>query len=291
MSQINRTVAMSSIGGGGTILAFFTWLFEPKEITDFISENPKIVLATTIILFVIICIFVKIFSDKVHELKTMKDNKEEYDTKLESEIKAVQEKAESEIKTLKSENERTILELEKKKEELKNSLQQDTYEEGQTWKHTVLLVDDDPTTLDAIKDELQGFDVVGISRIDDYRLAAEFEIIVSDIFGCGPSTTVASVLNMIKQKYPYKFVLAMSAQPAACNHLDTDGEIIFKDDNYKFVISIREKLILLGDKLDCVSEHWEEINRQLQEKKKSPKQIKAIKSNYYRFVNKMQNGL
>lgn len=83
----------------------------------------------------------------------------------------------------------------------------------------------------------------------------------------------------------------MSGQPGACEGVDFDSEIIYKDNKYKYVTQIRERIVTLSNKLDDVNKHWESVNSFLVDKKKSEKQIETIKSNYYRFVNKMQNGL
>ena len=240
MSKMNKNLAANSIGSGA-LLAFFTWLFNPGEISSFISEYPKIAIGLICILLIVIGCLI------------------------------------------------TLLINNWSKNDSKNIL--DLYEEGRTWKHTVLIVDDTSSVRAAVKDELQGFDVVDIERIDDYRLAAEFEIIISDIFDCSPGTTASSVLNTIKQKYPYKFILPMSKEPAAYDGLDVDSDIIFKDSNYKYLIQLRERVQSLSEQLDDVNKHWENVNATLTAKKKSEKYIETIKSNYYRFVNKMQNGL
>lgn len=236
---MNKNIAFNI--GGGALLAFFTWLFNPSEISSFISEYPKIVIGLICVLIIVIACLV------------------------------------------------TLLINNWTKNDSKNI--QDLYDEGRNWTHTVLIVDDIASVRAAVKDELQGFDVVDIERIDDYRLAAEFEIIVSDICDCSPGTTASSVLNMIKQKYPYKFILPMSAEPGAYDGLDVDSSIICKDNQYKYLIQIRERVKSLSEELDDVNKHWENVSSYLTAKKKSEKYIETIKSNYYRFVNKMQIGL
>lgn len=238
---MNKNIAAKSLGGGGALVAFFTWLFDPSEVSTIIANYPKVVLG-------LFCAFIIITG----YLITLLFNKSQG----------------------------------KKSNNLQN-----LYEEGRTWKHTVLIVDDVASVRAAVKDELQGFDVVDIERIDDYRLAAEFEIIISDVFDCSPGTTASSVLNTIKQKYPYKFVLPMSREPGACDGLDVDSDIVYKDDKYKYLVQLRERITSLANKLDNVDKHWEDVNQALIDKKKSEKQIETIKSNYYLFVNKMQNGL
>lgn len=83
----------------------------------------------------------------------------------------------------------------------------------------------------------------------------------------------------------------MSREPGACDGLDVDSDIVYKDDKYKYLVQLRERITSLANKLDNVDKHWEDVNQALIDKKKSEKQIETIKSNYYLFVNKMQNGL
>lgn len=169
---------------------------------------------------------------------------------------------------------------------------QELYEEGRAWKHTVLIVEDKGDIRSVIKDELQGFDVVDIERIDDYRLAAEFEIIISDILDCSSGKDAISVLNAIKNKYPYKYIIPMSQEPGACNGLDINSDIIIpKDNKYEYVDKIRTRVTTLANNLDKVHTHWEDVYKFLKDKGKTDKHIENVKSNYYYFVNKMQNGL
>lgn len=239
MSRRNN-IAIGSIGGGG-ILGIITWLYNPTEITDFLTNNPKfVILLLCVLIFIIVGLLILLFD-----------------------------------KGRKGAGGRC--------EEL--------YDEGKTWTHTVLIIDDVKKARALIADELQGFDVVCIGRIDDYRLASEFEIIVSDIVGCSSGTTAASVLNTIKEKYPYKVILPMSSQPAACDALDSDCELMFKDENYKFVPKIADKIHKKGAELNRVNDHWANVEKRLAGKNYTANDIDRIKMNYYRFVNKKQHGL
>ena len=118
MSKMNKNIAANSIGSGA-LLAFFTWLFNPGEISSFISEYPKIAIGLICILLIVIGCLI------------------------------------------------TLLINNWSKNDSKNI--QDLYDEGRNWTHTVLIVDDIASVRAAVKDELQGFDVVDIERIDDYR--------------------------------------------------------------------------------------------------------------------------
>lgn len=176
----------------------------------------------------------------------------------------------------------------------------ETYKTGNIgnkgWKHSVLIIDDDEGILKLIKDQLigQDLDIVTIPKMGDYRLAAEFEIIISDIYGCTHGLTATSVLNTIKEKYPYKFIIPMSSEPGAIDQnvrLNIDSDIIPKGDYEKLMLQIEHKVKTFKEKLDNVNEHWENTSKYLIDNKKTEKQIEAIKDNYYHFVCRMQNGL
>lgn len=252
MQKMNRNIAIGSIGGGGTVFAILAWLFEPKELMDFIMQNPKLILSMLLISLLIVAYLGKLLLDKNKELKELEE-----------------------------------------KEVPDNTSQLCKIEEGRKWKHTVLVIDDDPNVFKAIQGELQGYDVVCLEKIVDYRLAGEFEIIISDIFGCAASqtSTTASILNMIKEKYPYKFVLAMSGQPGASSKIDADNDIIYKDEFFQYIITIREKVNLLAKRLDNIEQHWTNTSLWLKEKNLSDTEIETYKNDYYRFICKIQNGL
>ena len=239
---MKNNMTLDVISGGG-IIAFLTWLFNPAEITDFITNNPKVVIICFIIL---VCV---IFGLIIYTRRNPGNRKSADD-----------------VKSL--------------------------YDEGKTWTHTVLIIDDSEEVRNRIEDELQGFDVVSIACIEDYRLASEFEIIVSDIFGCSTGSTAASVLNAIKEKYPYKEILPMSAQPAACDRLEVGNDTILKDlDTYRFIPAIARRIREIGNNLSRVNDHWDDVAKHLKSRNISEKDVERIKMNYYRFVNKKQNGL
>lgn len=235
-----NNIAIGSITGG-SILGILTWLYNPAEITEFLTDNPKLmILLVCTLVFIIVGLLTLIVGNS-------------------------KKAAGSSCSKL--------------------------YEEGKTWTHTVLIIDDARDVRIKIGEELQGFDVVCIGRIDDYRLASEFEIIISDIFGCSVGTTAASVLNTIKEKYPYKVVIPMSTEPAACDRLDADSEPVLKDKNYKFVSKIAHKVRDIGNDLSRANDHWTNVEKRLSSRNYASKDIERIKMNYYRFVNKQQNGL
>ena len=161
---------------------------------------------------------------------------------------------------------------------------------GTIWAHNVLIIDDEPDIVTNIRRKLQGMNihVDTALEIPDYRFAADYEIIISDIFQCAPAEESTSVLNTIKEKYPYKFVYAMSIQPAACQGLDIDGRIIQKDEGYQYVSSIVDLVRDSCKKLNQIDEHWNDVEKKLQIKGLSENLIFNIKSFYYNFVKRMQ---
>lgn len=263
---MNRNIAWGGLGGS-TLLAvtasYLDWLCDPEDLSEFLAHHPKTVLAAGGLLVIALCALGSLVLIRNRKLA----------------------EAEAEIDRMNREMADTRQLIEKLKTP-------DLYEEGKTWRHTVLVIDDKISTLRVIRDQLQGtnFDVVYIKNIDDYRLAAEYEIIVSDIFGCGPTTTAASVLNAIKKQYPYKVVLPMSSQPAACDDLDADYDPVLKDSGYKFVSKIVSKVTAIGEELNDVNEHWSKVEKRISGNC-TPKDIERIKTDYYRFVNKKQSGL
>ena len=178
-------------------------------------------------------------------------------------------------------------EVEKFKEEKKKLYSVDL---GQKWDHNVLIIDDDAKTVDKIRRKLQGMGlhVDTALEIPDHRFASDYEIIISDVFQCAPAEEATSILNIIKEKYPYKFVYAMSMQPAACQGLEVDGRIIQKDNEYKFLSEIIQIIRESCKKLDGIDEHWKNVEKTLRLKNTSESLITNIKAFYYNFVKRMQ---
>lgn len=155
------------------------------------------------------------------------------------------------------------------------------------WNHPILIIDDNETDLEIIMDQLKGydFDIVTVKDITDYRIAESFEIIISDVWGIGASgKNTVSVLNTIKEKYPYKVVLAMSSNPSACSKLglSVDDVIISKEDRSLYPSVIQKKITQYSLKLDDYNKYWEEVNKHL--RNKSDKEIIRLKNNYYQHI-------
>lgn len=201
---------------------------------------------------------------------------------------------ESESQTLKKMVENNRLELREKENEIEKIKEEKTklysVDLGQKWDHNVLIIDDDAKTVDKIRRKLQGMGlhVDTALEIPDHRFASDYEIIISDVFQCAPAEESTSILNIIKEKYPYKFVYAMSMQPAACQGLEVDGRIIQKDNEYKFLTEIIQIVRECCKKLDCIDEHWRNVEDFLKRKNTTESLIKNIRSFYYNFVKRMQ---
>ncbi len=153
------------------------------------------------------------------------------------------------------------------------------------WKHPILIIDDNETDLGIIMDYLKGydFDIVTVKDITDYRIAESFEIIIGDVWGIGASGKDSiSVLNTIKEKYPYKIVLAMSSSPATCSGLLVDDVIISKENRSQYPDVILKKIKQYSLKLDDYNTHWEETRKNLNNK--SEKETIRMKNNYYQYI-------
>lgn len=253
MNAINKNAVTTGSIGGGTLLAVLFWLTNPEEISTFCQNHPKWIFFSIILLCIIIGILIKWLTNSHKE-------KNDLTNKL--------------------------------NEAVEKTHQQNIYEGAKPREpHTILIVDDDNKTTKLLKDELsQGFDVLTLSRIEDYRFAAEFEIIVSDLLDCSNGLSAEWTLNTIKQKYPYKFVVPMSTQPAACKELNADTRIIKKGDapsDYRFISEVTKTVVSLAKELDNVDQHWNNVYNQLLRENMPEDKIETIKSKYYRFVKNM----
>jgi len=182
------------------------------------------------------------------------------------------------------------MELKSQKEKIDRTVSVDN---DKKWNHNVLVVDDDSSNTALLKRKLvhlvSGIHVDTALEIPDSRFAADYEIVISDVFDCATEDVATSVLNTIKSMYPYKFVYAMSNQPAACRGIDVDGKIIQKDPKRKQHCDEIVKIVVeCCKKLNDIHGHWDEVERKLQINNVSDKQILLLKSFYYSFVKRMQ---
>lgn len=160
------------------------------------------------------------------------------------------------------------------------------------WKHSILICDDKAKVLATISDGLKGYDYdyVTLKDLTDYRLAANFEIIIGDIFGIGATDKSVSVLNTIKEKFPYKVVIAMSASNMSeFEDLNKDILFVLKDREMKYVKQLRYLIKTYSEELNNVDEHWETTSKQLSSRNVDTKGITAHKNNYYNYINSLTN--
>ena len=159
-----------------------------------------------------------------------------------------------------------------------------------SWKHPVLIIDDDPVFLKRISDfllekiDMNRIDLVAINGIPDYRLAESFEVIISDIVKAGARKGESiAALNAIKNAYPYKCVLAMSTNTSKDfgKGLKIDGNIIPKSESYD---NIKDSIINALDNLEEIENHWKKTEAYLIDAHRSDKEIAQNKRKYYHYI-------
>ena len=162
-----------------------------------------------------------------------------------------------------------------------------------SWKHSILICDDQAKVLATISDGLKGYDYdyVTLKDLSDYRLATNFEIIIGDIFGLGATKDSISVLNTIKEKFPYKVVIAMSASTVNESPEDLRKDIPFvqKDREMKYVKDLRDFIKKYSAELDNVDEHWKKTSETLSLRNVDAQMIETHKKNYYNFINSLMD--
>lgn len=158
------------------------------------------------------------------------------------------------------------------------------------WKHPILICDDLKSELATFSDELRGYDLdfVTLKDLSDYRLANSFEIIVSDICGLGAGRTTIPVLNTIKEKFPYKMIIAMSSVEGLHDDLRKDIRFVPKDREKKYVKDILKQIIEYSAELDDVDKHWSNTYESLMTSKADPEMIAKHKKRYYDYVSYLQ---
>lgn len=216
-------------------------------------------------------------NDKITELNTLFEKTEEKIIK----DKKIIEKSQMKIK----------MELSSAKEEIAILKNSNSFEHFSTWRHTVLIVDDKETIISFIRKRLEDIpcDIVYLKRLEDFRLVENFEIIISDILKCSPGNNATLMLNTIKEKYPYKFVFAMSTTPAECEGLKIDGDIIEKDSmGVQYIKIIKQTIMDCIHRLDEPKEYWESLlETSLLKYSKRPKKLETIKNSYISCLRRL----
>lgn len=158
-----------------------------------------------------------------------------------------------------------------------------------TRKHPVLIFDDERSCLRDLGNKLDGsqFDTVRVRDVSDYRLAENFDIIIGDLMNVGPITSNNStaVLNAIKERYPYKIVIAMSKVQPNKNELLVD-DFISKENRDEFPKEVLKKIMEYSTKMDDIDNHWKATEAKLKDKGMRSEQINQFKSEYYKACNK-----
>lgn len=153
-------------------------------------------------------------------------------------------------------------------------------------KHSILIFDDKSICIKEIMNVLAGyhFDTVYVRDISDYRLAENFDIIIGDIYGVGATMANNSiaVLNSIKEKYPYKTVIAMSNMGRDKSLLVDD--FVSKENRDEYPKEILEKIKEYSKKMDNINDHWKATEIKLNEKGLKPEQIKQFKNEYFKSI-------
>ena len=140
-----------------------------------------------------------------------------------------------------------------------------------------------------LKELPSDIDIVYIKRLEDYRMVENFEIIISDILKCSPGDNATLLLNTIKERYPYKFVFAMSTTPAECEGLKIDGDIIQKENTgVQYINVIKSRIIESIKKLDEPKVYWEYIeDTYLRKFANRPKKIELLKNAYIATIRRL----
>jgi hypothetical protein len=118
-------------------------------------------------------------------------------------------------------------------------------------------------------------------------LAENFDIIIGDLMNVGPITSNNStaVLNAIKERYPYKIVIAMSKVQPNKNELLVD-DFISKENRDEFPKEVLKKIMEYSTKMDDIDNHWKATEAKLKDKGMRSEQINQFKSEYYKACNK-----
>ena len=154
----------------------------------------------------------------------------------------------------------------------------------------VLIVDDNDTALKEIETELESgisqkkMHLVSINRIPDYRLAADFDIIISDIYGAdsGAKESIGA-LKAIKEVFPYKIVAAISQ--------NTDKETKSKLD---VVLSKKKKNVIKDfvetsiKRLDNLETFIQGVELELKDKGLNDEEIKTKREEFLDYLERMK---
>lgn len=233
----------------------------------------------------------------LNELIINRDNQiEKLEAKLNNLERTNEEKinkVHKEKKQLEKVRDKIKIELATTREALDLLNKNNSFESISAWRHTVLIIDDSANVIQRIRTRLKelpsDIDIVYIKRLEDYRMVENFEIIISDILKCSPGDNATLLLNTIKERYPYKFVFAMSTTPAECEGLKIDGDIIQKENTgVQYINVIKSRIIESIKKLDEPKVYWEYIeDTYLRKFANRPKKIELLKNAYIATIRRL----
>ena len=178
-------------------------------------------------------------------------------------------------------NEAKEFDNQKKVKELPNDMKR---------KCRVLIVDDNDTALKEIETELESgisqkkMHLVSINRIPDYRLTADFDIIISDIYGAGSGAKESiGALKAIKEAFPYKIVAAISQ--------NTDKETKSKLDvvlSKKKKNEIKDFVETSIKKLDNLEEFIKDVEYELEKRGVKNEDIEIKREEFLDYLERMK---
>ncbi len=167
---------------------------------------------------------------------------------------------------------------------------------NKTWKHSVLIVDDDIEYLGVLKEEINSnvnlnkADVLCIHSLPDARLVKDFEIIISDVIDAsGTNMRSTGVLKAIKDKYPYKIVRPMSTTKTIIPNANDlfDGGVISKPEkiNKDFIDKLVNIIEAYCDELERINDHWRKTKMRLEQQNINEDEIETKRKEYYSYIN------
>ena len=157
-------------------------------------------------------------------------------------------------------------------------------------KNSILIFDDKVQSLRDIRSVLSGssLDIVMVRDISDYRLVENFDIVIGDVYGVGNIAAKDSipVLQAIKEKYPYKFVFAMTNGVIDSGWNTWIDGIIKKESRDKYPLEIKQKIEESLSLLRDTDKYWQTVEAKLSSKNESKSNIEYFKNQYYATLSR-----
>lgn len=158
-------------------------------------------------------------------------------------------------------------------------------------KYNVLIIDDQDVDLMKIKTELESginqkkMHGVYINSIPDYRLAEDFDIIISDIYGAGSGSKESiGALKAITDAYPYKIVAAMSSVTKQETRAKFNGTFLSKRKKNEIKDFVENSI----ERLDNLEAFILSVEASLKENGLNEEEIKTKREEYLDFLERMK---